>query len=196
MALLQQGGVKNLGRAYALIQGVHDRRQQKLGPEHIYTLWAARDLARTVSARGALTHDRVLIDEAKAIYTHGLEIATRNLGPDHIGTLMGRQSLADTLVAEKNYDAAEAMYKDVAERQKRVPGARAGSHRDRLWTLQQLCSCYEEQGRFEEALTTCRVVLREMDAMGAQNHQWRPKVIRKEEELVDRVSSSRSGVSP
>ena len=195
MDLMHQGGMDNLRRAYSLMQGVYARRRTKLGPEHVYTLWAACELGRTTASRGALAHDPQLIEEAKTIYHDGLEIARRNLGLDHVGTLMGRSSLADTLVIEQKYDEAETEYRDIAERQKHVPGARAGSHRDRLWTLQQLGKCYEEQGRLKDALTTFQTVLREMDAMGAQQHPWRSRMVRNEEDIVARLGQSADGAS-
>ena len=195
MDLMYQGGMNNLRRAHSLMQGVYARRRKKLGPEHVYTLWAACELGRTTASHGALARDTQLIEEAKTIYRDGLAIARRNLGPDHIGTLMGRSSLADTLVMEQKYDEAEAEYKDIAERQKHVPGARAGSHRDRLWTLQQLGKCYEKQGRLGDALTTFRTVLREMDAMGAQQHPWRSRMVRTEEDILARLRQSTGSAS-
>lgn len=187
MTLLLIGGAACTRRAYDTMQEVYDRRQRKLGKEHVYTLWAACNLARTMAARGSLESDADLVQDAKQMFREGLEVATRNLGPDHIGTLMGRTHLAHTLALEGRYDEAENDYRDIAERQKHITGARAGSHRDRLMTLQMLIKCYELQDRFEEGSQVCVTMITELDAMGGQKHPWRQQIVEKRERLLARV---------
>lgn len=190
MTLLQIGGLARIERAQVLMQDIFDRRQRRLGQEHVYTLWAACNLARTMTARGALENDNEFIQEAKIIFNDALEITKRNLGINHIGTLMGRSSLANALVAEKRYTEAEEEHKDIAGRQKNVPGARAGTHRDRLITLQSLVRCYEVQGRLEEGVRICDMILYELDALGGQKHPWRQQIAGKREELLEGMGIS------
>lgn len=156
----------------------------------MYTLWAACSLARCSAARGDLEHDQKLIDDAKAIFRDGLQVCERNLGPNHIGTLMGRQHQADVLVREKSYADAEREYRDIAERQKSVPGARAGTHRDRIITLQQLAECYKKQDRLIEALDVCNSIMTELDALGAQKHPIYERMRRKQQDLNARAGAS------
>lgn len=190
MSLLLSGGLANAKRAYTLMQGVHASREAKLGPEHVYTLWAACNLARCSAALGAIEKNQTLIDDAKTLFRDGIEVCERNLGADHIGTLMGRQHQTDVLVLEKKYDDAEKEYKDIAERQKYVPGARAGTHRDRIWTLQMLARCYEVQDRLEEGLAVYETIMEELGALGAQEHPVYLRTERRQHDLRARLPTS------
>ena len=95
MTLLQMGGVSQVRRAYDLMKDIYERRETKLGHEHLFTLWAACNLGRTLTARGSLENDPSLIDDAATIFQDGLAIIKRNLGSEHIGTLMGRKFLCE-----------------------------------------------------------------------------------------------------
>lgn len=192
MVLLQLEGTENTKRAHSLMQDVHDRRLKMLGEEHLYTLWAACNLARTLTARGVLENNHQLIQDAKFIYHDGLEITNRNLGPNHLGTLMGRGFRGEALVAENAYDEAEREFKDVAERSRNLPGSRNGTHRDRLFTLERLAKCYEAQTRYEEAFQMCSTILEELDSLGGQQHPWRIKVVQKMEKLQAYIGTSES----
>lgn len=194
MILLQIKGLDNSKRAHELMQDVYDRRLNTLGEEHLFTLWAACNLARTLTAHGALEKDHRLIAEAKLIFHDGLEITSRNLGPNHVGTLMGRGFRGEALVAEKAYDEAESEFKDIAERSRVLPGSRNGTHRDRLFTLERLAKCYEEQARYEEAFQLCTTIIEELDSLGGQQHPWRVKVVERMHNLRSLIDFPNSDV--
>lgn len=50
--------------------------------------------------------------------------------------------------------------------QRTIPGARAGTHRDRLVTLMNLADCYQRQDRISEAVAVYDLFLKELDDMG------------------------------
>lgn len=185
MTLLQLDGVSNVKRANVLMQDIYDSRRKRLGVEHAYTLWAACNLARTLTERGRLEDDQTLLDEARAIFNDGIAIARRNLGPNHVGTLMGRGFLANVLVVEKAYAEAEQEFKDIAEQQRQIQGARNGTHRDRLITLQRMVHCYEIQGKLKEAVECCNTIITELDGLGGQEHPWRLQIVEKREGILN-----------
>lgn len=177
----------NSRRAYNLMQDVYDRRRKTLGEEHLFTLWAACNLARTLTIRGSLEEDNVLLDQAKSIFRDGLAISRRNLGVEHLGTLMGRSFLADVWVVEKQYNRAEEEYQEVAELQRHLPGSRAGTHRDRMVTLEKLIDLYEVQNRLDMAIEHCDIIVRELDGLGGQEHPYRMQVLERQAKLKARL---------
>ena len=185
MTLLQLGGISNVKRAEKFMKDIYDSRRKRLGVEHAYTLWAACNLARTLTERGRLEDDQTPLNEARAIFNDGIAVARRNLGPNHVGTLMGRGFLANVLVVEKAYAEAEEEFKDIAEQQRRIQGARNGTHRDRLITLQRMVDCYEIQGRLKEAVECCDTIITELDGLGGQEHPWRRQIVGKRERLLN-----------
>ena len=189
MVLLLIGGAEHTRRAYNVMQNVYESRYERLGREHVYTLWAACNYARAMAAQAALDNDQALMEKAKGIFGEGLEIAERNLGPNHFGTLMGRTHLANTWVLEKKYDDAEKEFRDLAERQKYLPGAREGTHRDRIMTMQLLVKCYELQDRFDEGIEVSNTIIQELDNLGGQEHPWRQQIKQKQEDLISRRTS-------
>ena len=187
MALLWNENLAETQRAYGLIKQVYETRQEKLGKEHFYTLWAACNYARVLAARGSLENDEELFKEAKDIFHDGLEIVKRNMGEHHMGMLVGRTHLAHTFALQKDYETAEKEYKDIMERQRHLPGAREGTHRDRIGTMQLLEWCYESQGRLEEGLQVYEQMMQELDALGGQKHPWRLRLTEKHAELLARI---------
>lgn len=183
--LLEGGGDANIDRAHDLLQRVLHIRQHRLGREHAYTLWAMLHLARVKAAQGHFRNDRPRLQEAGAILTAGLEVATRNLGPDHIGTLAGRRCLANTLVLEGRYGEAEPELLAVMALQKDLPGARAGTHPDRLGTMENLAHCYGLQGRWDECRRVCEELCEELHALGGSQHA-----------MKQRVTARKDGVGP
>ncbi|KAL9053334.1 MAG: hypothetical protein Q9162_004834 [Coniocarpon cinnabarinum] len=179
----QHSSLEHMQRSYDMLQETHKKREEKMGHEHLYTLWAACYFARSSAALGELTGNLKLVDQAQEIYTDGLEICRRNLGPLHPGTLMGRQTRADALLIEKKYEEAEKEYREVAQRQKEIADKRDGLFRDRLWTLFMLAKCYEIQCKYEDAYQTSQAFLDDVHTMGGQNHIWRKIMLAKQDEL-------------
>ncbi|KAI9712598.1 MAG: hypothetical protein M1828_001664 [Chrysothrix sp. TS-e1954] len=190
MSCLFVGGMTQVKRANELITDVYERRRERFGREHVYTLWSSCNLARILAARGSLESNVEMIQKAKQVLCEGLEAAERNLGPDHIGTLMGRMHLANTFLLEQDYETAEHDLKEIAEKQRQLPSARDGTHRDRIATLEMLASCYELQGRYEAAMQICETVMREFDALGGHDHPFRLKLMRKRNELALRIDGT------
>ena len=89
------GHRRNMVHAVEIEQDVFAQRKEKLGREHIYTLWAGLNLARIKALRGE-------IDEALAIFLPGHDIAWRNLGEDHFGVLFGEMHHGRILLYAKS----------------------------------------------------------------------------------------------
>lgn len=189
MTLLGLGDAKHAREAHNLMQDVYDRRYKALGEGHLFTLWALHNLAKALTKRGILEKDSKFFDEAKIMFEEGIAVTTRNLGPNHLGTLMARQNLSAVFAAEGRYEEAETEFKDIAERQRHLPGSRNGTHRDRLATLDMLADCYEAQGRIQEAARVCEIIVAELDSIGGQQHPLRVKIFAKQVELDARCQT-------
>lgn len=152
----------DLQSAHDIMIEVKRERKRRLGTEQPWTLLARCNLARIKSAMG---------DTAKAekLMRKVLPIAQRNLGENHFGTLMGETHLAHVLVRQKRYDEAEEIFLDVIQRHRYGSAARDdGEHPDRIFAMRYLLMCYEEHGKFREALNMCDQIQEAISTIGGQ----------------------------
>ncbi|KAI9713724.1 MAG: hypothetical protein M1812_006562 [Candelaria pacifica] len=173
-----------LSQAHTLINEVLLSRQQKLGDEHPLTLLAICNLARITSASGDHIEAERLMRGAAALPT-----AERNLGPNHIGTLMGWTHLANFLARQERFLEAELIFKDVLQRQRYEASARDdGEHPERILGMWYLLKCYENQGKFDQAVDLCEDIFDALSVIGGKRlgllHPFAKRVGERREELV------------
>lgn len=152
----------DLQSAHDIMIEVKRERKKRLGTEQPWTLLARCNLARIKSAMG---------DTAKAekLMRKVLPVAQRNLGENHFGTLMGKTHLAHVLVRQKRYDEAEEIFLDVIQRHHYGSAARDdGEHPDRIFAMRYLLMCYQEQGKFRDALNMCDQIKEAISTIGGQ----------------------------
>ena len=156
---------EDLDRAYEQLVEVLISREEKLGKEHPYTLWAAANLARVKGAQGKLA-------EAESEIRAGLIIATRNLGAQHIGTLFGKLHLGQNLIRQGRVPEAIELLIEVANSHRLTGSASKGEHPDRLSALHHLSVCYKMQGNFVLAVKTCEEAIKGLAAIGGEAHPY------------------------
>ena len=178
------GNLEEIRHSNELLKQVFLQRHKLLGEEHPYTLLAECHLARAMASLGSLEKNHAHVTDAKAILTKGINVATRILGPEHFGTLYGRMHFAQTLVIEGNYSDAEAEFKDVMEKQKSLRGTEARTYPDRLSCMNMLVDCYELQGRYQEGVELCEIMIHELDSGGAGQYPLRRRAVEKKERLA------------
>lgn len=169
--------IADLEQAHDLVAEVLRVRQQKLGKEHPYTLWAVANFARVKSALG-------MQDEAEADLLAGLAIADRNLGSQHIGTLFGKLHLGNILIKQERYDEAAEMLEQLAEDYRHSAVAKDGEYPDRSRALDYLSTCYRIQGKWTEAIEACEGAIRGMTVLGGQAHPFMTQLQDKLAELL------------
>ncbi|KAL8825523.1 MAG: hypothetical protein Q9170_007758 [Blastenia crenularia] len=157
-----EGDMLTDGPAHELMIEVCQERKQRFGKEHPWTLLAIDNLARVKSALG----DHV---EAEQLIRTALPIARRNLGDNHYGTLAGTVHLAQVLVRQGRLDEAEAMFKDVIQRQRYESSARDdGEHPDRIGAMWLLMNCYQKHGKVSAAIGVCDELMIAIATIGGQ----------------------------
>lgn len=147
--------------AHKLEEEVFERRKDKFGKEHPYTLWAACNLARIKALRGD-------IEAALSIMRAGIPVAERNLGETHIGTLFGKLHLGRILLIGKRYPEAEEVLLQVVNAH---DGPRTG-HPDRLLAMFSLVKCRNLQGKQAETSILREQILQGARALFGENHAW------------------------
>ena len=155
------GHPRDLDRAVEMEREVFDQRKEKLGREHIYTLWAGLNLARIKGVRGE-------VDEALAIFLPGHAIARRNLGKDHFGVLFGELNHGRLLMYAKRYQEAETVLLGVTESHK---GPRRG-HPDRLLAIFSLIKCRNLLGKQEETIVLLDELTEATKNLFGEDHAW------------------------
>lgn len=165
MVCLCLGGDANFEFAYQLEYDILNKRRQKLGKEHQWTLHSVLNLARINFARG-------FHDEAERGLRAGLLVAHRNLGDDHFGTLFGESRLGLMLVCQKRYAEAEGILVRTIEMYKVMPGGREGKHPDRISAMFHLAHCYRLQQKFEPAIYLCHEVIAIMGLIEGRRHPY------------------------
>ena len=185
MVHLCLGGGANSGLAYQLEADVLNKRREKLGKEHQWTLHSVLNLSRINSARG-------FHNEAERSLRAGLEVAHRNLGDDHFGTLFGESRLGLMLICQKRYDEAEDLLYRTIEIYKGMPGGREGRHPDRLSAMFHLAHCYRLQQKFEPAITLCREIVAIMVLIEGSTHPYTKLFERTRDALSDPNDRGRS----
>ena len=185
MVYLCLGGDANSELAYQLEADVLNKRREKLGKEHQWTLHSVLNLSRINFARG-------FHDEAERDLRAGLEVAHRNLGDDHFGTLFGESRLGLMLICQKRYAEAEILLYRTIEIYKVMPGGREGRHPDRLSAMFHLAHCYRLQQKFEPAITLCREIVAIMVLIEGSTHPYMKLFERTRDALSDPNDRGRS----
>lgn len=144
-AYLRLGGdLLKLGHEIA--EQVVAERINQSGREHPHTLVAKLTLARIKAAQ-----DKA--DEAEAMIRQGLPIAERNLGANHLGTMLGQFYLAQVIARQKRYQEAEEILITIVDKRRYKASVRAdGEHTDRIQAMWLLLTCYQQQGKIEDAI--------------------------------------------
>ena len=163
MCHLMIGGASNLDDAHKLTADVVEKRKEKLGKEHPWTLWSILHFARVKYAQG-------LYDEAEGDIRAGLKIAIRNLGPTHLGTLYGQSRLGQLLICRENFAQAEEVLRDAIANYLQMANARGGAHPDRLCAMFYLVHCYRFQRRFDEAIELCEEIIAKFETINGKEH--------------------------
>ena len=151
----------DLDHAVEIAQEVFEQRKEKLGREHLYTLWAGLDLARIKALRGE-------IDEALSIFLPGHTIARRNLGEDHFGVLFAKLHHGRILLYAKRYKEAEDLLLEVIESHQ---GPRKG-HPDRLIAIFSLIKCRNMLGKQAETAALLHELTESTIALFGDDHAW------------------------
>ena len=151
----------DLDLAVDLEQEVFEKRNEKLGKEHIYTLWAGLNLARIKALRGE-------IDESLSIFLPGHAIARRNLGETHFGVLFGKIHHGRILIYAKRYEEAEIILSEVVQSHNI---SRTG-HPDRLIAMYSLIKCRNVLGRQDGTEALLRELTKSTKALFGEDHAW------------------------
>ncbi|MCJ1388283.1 hypothetical protein MMC18_001128 [Xylographa bjoerkii] len=151
----------DLDHALKLEQEVFEQRKEKLGREHLYTLWSGLNLARIKGMRGE-------VDDALSIFLPGHAIARRNLGETHFAVLLGKLHYGRLLIYAKKYKEAEDVLKEVIESHEEPRKA----HPDRLLAIFSLINCLNLQGKEAETTTLLEELTESTKALFGENHAW------------------------
>ncbi|MCJ1283415.1 hypothetical protein MMC26_002744 [Xylographa opegraphella] len=151
----------DLDHALELQNEVFEKRKEKLGREHLYTLWSSLNLARIRGVRGE-------IDEALSVFLPGYAIVRRNWGETHFGVLLAKLHYGRILIYAKRYSEAEDILKEVIESHE---GPRKG-HPDRLLAIFSLINCRNLQGKEAETVVLLEELTESTKALFGENHAW------------------------
>ena len=156
------GHILDLDRALEMVKEVFEQRKEKLGREHLYTLWAGLDLARIHAVRGES-------EEALTTFLAGHEIALRNYGEKHFAVLFGKLHYGRILMLADNYAQAESILVEVSESYE----DKRKAHPDRLMALGSLIKCRNVLGR--DAETTADLLeelTKKVKMIFGEDHAW------------------------
>ena len=153
------GHAGDLERALKMELEVFQIRKEKLGREHLYTLWSGLNLARIKAAQGEA-------DEALSIFLAGHEIAVRNLGETHFGVLLGKTHWGRILMLAGNYAEAEVILSEVVNTYE----GRRQRHPDRLLALFSLIKCRNLTGKAEETTVLLEELRESTTIIFSPNH--------------------------
>lgn len=135
-ALLARGDVR---AARDLLDDLHRRWLERLGPDHEDTLNAARYLAQTLRTLGRF-------GAAQELDADLLQRRRESLGEDHSDSLVAAADLADDAYALGDVRAARALDEDILDRRKRMFGdAHPSSLRSALRLARDLAALGEGQ---------------------------------------------------
>ncbi|KAL6719084.1 hypothetical protein ACLMJK_003319 [Lecanora helva] len=155
------GHPKDLDRAVELEKDVFEQRREKLGREHLYTLWAGLNLARIKAVRGEIT-------EALSIFLAGHVIAIRNLGETHFAVLFAKLHYGRILMHAHKYADAENILTEVI---KSHENARQ-SHPDRLLALFSLVKCRNLLGKADETADLMEELIERTKNLFGEDHAF------------------------
>ncbi|KAF8347366.1 hypothetical protein F5887DRAFT_1281075 [Amanita rubescens] len=131
----------NWEEAMQLCKVMMEARKEKLGVDHIHTLWSMQYLANAYGNQGRL-------DEAEQWSMQVLKGWKAKIGADHPDTLFSMQSLAMIYYNQGRLDEAERLQLQVLAGRKAKLGA---DHPCRLSSMHELAKIYCAQGRFNAA---------------------------------------------
>ena len=155
------GGPEDLDQAATMEAEVYEQRQEKLGKEHLYTLWAGLNLARIKVARGE-------IDEALKLFYPGYAIAKRNLGETHFVVLFAKMHYGRILLHAKRYEEAEKTLCEVIEA---YEDSRKG-HPDYMLVIFTLIRCRNLLGRESETAELLETLTNGITSIFGEGHPW------------------------
>jgi tetratricopeptide (TPR) repeat protein len=115
--------------------------EEKLGPDHSFTLMSVLKL-------GNLLHTRGQLDEAESLYRRALKGKERTLGPDHSDTLLSVNNLGSLLQTRGQLDEAEPLLRRALEGEERTLGP---DHSVTLASVNNLGSLLHKRGQIDEA---------------------------------------------
>ncbi|KAK4695324.1 hypothetical protein P7C71_g2413, partial [Lecanoromycetidae sp. Uapishka_2] len=151
----------DLDHAVKMELEVFELRKEKLGREHLYTLWAGLNLARIKCVRGE-------VDKALSVFLPGHAIARRNLGENHFGVLFGKMHYGRILLYAKRYQEAEEVLCEVIESH---AGPRKG-HPDRLIAMMSLIKCRNLLGKQAQTTALLEELTESTIALFGADHPW------------------------
>ncbi len=149
----------DLDHAVRMEHEVFDLRKEKLGREHLFTLWAGLNLARIKCLSGE-------VDEGLSIFLPGHAIARRNLGESHFAVLFGKMHHGRILLYAKKYKEAEDILSEVIESHE---GPRKG-HPDRLLAIFSLIKARNLQGKQAETTALLEELTESTKALFGEDH--------------------------
>ena len=151
----------DLDRALQMEREVFEQRKEKLGREHLYTLWAGLNLARIQATRGET-------DEALSTFLPGHEIGIRNLGETHFAILFAKLHYGRILLHAKKYEEAETQFLEVIASHE---GQRK-NHPDRLLALFSLIKCRNMLSRQAETVVLLEELTERTKSLFGADHPW------------------------
>lgn len=157
MALLD---LRNLEEARCYMAEVYEQRQQQLGKEHPWTLWALCYLAKVEIEFGEL-------DRSEEMLLWGIEAGKRSLSEGHLGILMGQGELAKVYARQGRLEEAEQLILDTSTK---LEVSRGANHPDSIYCSLKLVQLYVIKGEREKALVACRFGLDKVDKSIQRRH--------------------------
>jgi non-specific serine/threonine protein kinase/serine/threonine-protein kinase len=135
-------------------------RRTALGPQHVETLLATKDLAEIEFYEGRY-------DQAEPLYQQALDGLRRVRGADDPATLSVMNDLGALYYFRGRDEQAESLYKQALDGRRRALGP---DHLDTLETMNDLAMLYTRQRKFESALPLVIQVLEGMRRVHGGEH--------------------------
>ncbi|KAI8944243.1 hypothetical protein F4801DRAFT_600089 [Xylaria longipes] len=157
MAILDLG---DPDKASEMMRTVLYQRQQQLGKEHPWTLWALCYLAKIYVKLRRLK-------EAETMLVWGVEAGERSLSKTHLGVLMGRGELARVYSRQGRTTEAEEI---LVETVQLVEASRGLAHPDSVFARLKLADLYVIKGDTDKAIENCRIGLQRADLRITRDH--------------------------
>ena len=155
------GHLQDLDHALKLKEEAFEKQKEKLGREHLFTLWAGLNLARIEALRGE-------IDKALTIFFEGHTKAVRDLGETHFAVLFAKLHYGRILMQAKKYEGAEALLMEVIESHVNSPK----SHPDRLLALFSLIKCRNLLGKIDRVTDLMEELTEHTKALFGEDHAF------------------------
>lgn len=127
-----------------------------------------RELAESVGALALVLHRKSAFEDAEALFREAVELGRGvedDLGPVRISSLRNLARLVHRF--DRDYDAAQPMYRDVLELSRRLYGYR---HTDVAVSLSDLAQVLRDLGEYDEAESVAREGLSLWISLYGENH--------------------------